>query len=764
MSRFASHYEHLQNELNDLILENSWLKETAETARCQPPNQHCPMDPLIAAGVPRLARAEVTAPLPYPAALKNVDLGVAWAEPRQPLVRVRCTDQEEGFSMERAFDELDVDAEEELHPCDAETSLIMSTRDQGPVRRWSSSSTGSHNLPLSRWEQIYERLIQMTSSALSVLHHGWRARDRRSIGSIMKSGAQDPSNSSDRSFTTGLKAIANARAQTMRTKGPVKFDRTESSAWLNLPAWSFWPTAMHPYSAKRVIWDVFVILFWAYDVVTLPVEVFQLPEHFVKFMDHFEFVVCVFWSLDVLVSFVTGYQTRDAHIVLTLWKVAATYLRSWFPFDVFLVATTWAAYLSAAALAQEGVVSLAIPSYIRVVGTNLRYLSLLRVFKVELRARELVGSIRSEVVYTLVGLVRVVLVIAVLNHYAACFWYLLGVRSESPATWVEEALKNSDSVVYAYATAFHWSMTHFTPASMEVVPTNVPERLFSCALIFIGLIVFSSFLSLIQRAALHLQAHYSRQFHDEMQVRRFFAEHGISRELAGRVRRFMHLNKSQDRKRIRQHEVMIFKVLPKSVLCDLAVEQFLPHLLVHPFFYMYHKWEARAVRRMCITGVEERRLLPEEELFPKGLVNRYIYVLQGALWYDIPNEVPMTVSPGEWACEEALWSGSSFLQAPIRAGNSACELLLLDPTELRELARMHIRSLAFVLEYAERFIKRFNLASQDEEYSNLLFNDADEIGHIVIDACGAAPNRMSPRVSLGLRQVVKTPGRSRACA
>ena len=39
--------------------------------------------------------------------------------------------------------------------------------------------------------------------------------------------------------------------------------------------------------------------------------------------------------------------------------------------------------------------------------------------------------------------------------------------------------EKQDDVVFLYTTSLHWSLTQFTPSSIDVVATNVPERVFS---------------------------------------------------------------------------------------------------------------------------------------------------------------------------------------------------------------------------------------------------------------------------------------------
>ncbi len=133
------------------------------------------------------------------------------------------------------------------------------------------------------------------------------------------------------------------------------------------------------------------------------------------------------------------------------------------------------------------------------------------------------------------------------NHLVACVWYAIG----NAATWqkglcfVASMLcdlrttpdrtggslnskwhlgaslhyvtpKDGKNIWYRYSTALHWSITQFTPASMEVTPQNEYERFFTvcsstegdkhvwlCAgrgIILSGMLIFSSFVSAITNA------------------------------------------------------------------------------------------------------------------------------------------------------------------------------------------------------------------------------------------------------------------------
>eukprot|EP00438_Fugacium_kawagutii_P026712 Skav219970 [mRNA] locus=scaffold2879:389420:443892:+ [translate_table: standard] len=61
------------------------------------------------------------------------------------------------------------------------------------------------------------------------------------------------------------------------------------------------------------------------------------------------------------------------------------------------------------------------------------------------------------------------------------------------------------SIEYRYATALHWSLTQFTPATVDVHPQNLVERTFAILVLIFGLVLFSSFVSSITASMTQLR-------------------------------------------------------------------------------------------------------------------------------------------------------------------------------------------------------------------------------------------------------------------
>ncbi|CAE8632903.1 unnamed protein product, partial [Polarella glacialis] len=110
------------------------------------------------------------------------------------------------------------------------------------------------------------------------------------------------------------------------------------------------------------------------------------------------------------------------------------------------------------------------------------------------RLKDLIDSEYMFIVYTMA---KLVLFIFVINHIIACVWYMVGrmTMEQGEFSWIKDTGRApvfEQGLAWRYTTALHWSLTQFTPASMDVNARNVPERVMSILVLFFSLITFSS--------------------------------------------------------------------------------------------------------------------------------------------------------------------------------------------------------------------------------------------------------------------------------
>jgi len=267
---------------------------------------------------------------------------------------------------------------------------------------------------------------------------------------------------------------------------------------------------------------------------------------------------------------------------------------------------------------------------------------------------------------------------------------------------------------------------------------NVNERLFTCVVIVVAMVFFSSFVSSITHAMTSLRMIHSRKLEQEMFMAKYFSEFRISRELASRCRHFIKQHQKMAQKRMKGTDIPGCNSLPKFIIEDLRCEALIPFLRAHPFFDFYAVICPVGMRQICCLATDEVSMLPLEQMFWGGQpVNRMLFVRVGSVFYKDDNTDidTLQVKVGEWACEETLWSKVSLVSRPLTASTLGCELITILPSEFQMLARIHPWPLRFCVSYASVFIKSFNGASRDPDYRNLFFNDSLESSNMVMEAC-----------------------------
>eukprot|EP00443_Scrippsiella_acuminata_P071237 CAMPEP_0115397562 /NCGR_PEP_ID=MMETSP0271-20121206/13869_1 /TAXON_ID=71861 /ORGANISM="Scrippsiella trochoidea, Strain CCMP3099" /LENGTH=406 /DNA_ID=CAMNT_0002821315 /DNA_START=16 /DNA_END=1233 /DNA_ORIENTATION=+ len=347
---------------------------------------------------------------------------------------------------------------------------------------------------------------------------------------------------------------------------------------------------------------------------------------------------------------------------------------------------------------------------------GMRAFRLLRLMKFRVIMNDFTGRVTSEEWRTAIYIAKLILIIVFVNHFVGCGFYGLHYLAEEEPdgslgwSWVKKNFEPEEGTVYRYWTSLHWSLTQFTPASMEVNPVNGLERFYVVCVLLFALVTFSSFVSSITTAMTHLRTYNSRKLAEELRLRRYLAEHEISSELTGRVTHFIH-ERNQQRNlqgRTREEEVELFKLLPESLKHALRREAFMPILTVHPFFACINQMDTEVVTSLCKKSVTERFMVTRDELFGHGKeVTHMVFVTNGTLaYYYVINGAILNdkIRAGHWAAELVLWSKHpEHCNAFVAETN--CDVCLLHAAEFRDSVLKHRNVLAGIVKYAAAFVQ-----------------------------------------------------------
>jgi len=232
---------------------------------------------------------------------------------------------------------------------------------------------------------------------------------------------------------------------------------------------------------------------------------------------------------------------------------------------------------------------------------------------------------------------------------------------------------------YFYSTALHWSLTQFTPGSMEVVPRNSAERSFTILTLYLGLVMFSSMVSSITSAMNELRGRHFHRSNQRNIVNRYLRERRVSFWTGSRILVFLrnHGYGSQERA-LHEADVSALARLPEGLLKDLHYETYKPILVHHPLFKQMSQFDESCFTMICHMATEQKRLEPGEVLFRLGeAASKMFHVVSGELNYYLGmHRAGILVQSPSMACEAVLWM--SWEHCGRMVANSFCDLVAVD--------------------------------------------------------------------------------------
>lgn len=423
-----------------------------------------------------------------------------------------------------------------------------------------------------------------------------------------------------------------------------------------------------------IVWDMLTLFAMLHDVILIPLAAFDLPN--LTVLDVLGVVTTIVWATDLVLSFFRGVADTDAGIIeMRPSRIAKIYLKSWFCLD-FSVVVVDVLLLFMAESSWVGVILLA---------RMLRILRLTRLFKIlkiserltvfEGRFAEVMAS--SEKRAAGFSILKLLLILVVINHFVCCGWYGIGSLAEGKEHWISRHGLNDAGLSYQYSTAFHWAVTQFTPASMEVTPTNYIERAYNVFVIFGGLLMFSTVISSMTQAQLHIRQISAAEKQQRLQVQRYMASNLVSIALSGKIFVFLKRHRKGNKKRLHEREVEAFNALPESMLMSLRVEVYYPTLSWHGLFVYLNQADSHTMSMICHNACLEIAVLHGEDVFlPSTRCTSTYFVTDGKLAYYLGYEAfyEDLVRRGQWVSELGLWA--DWEHCGRLSGESRCSYLL----------------------------------------------------------------------------------------
>ncbi|CAE8593573.1 unnamed protein product [Polarella glacialis] len=322
-----------------------------------------------------------------------------------------------------------------------------------------------------------------------------------------------------------------------------------------------------------------------------------------------DWMCMVFWTLNIFAMLTEG----DFACVMTPASILVHYLRTWAIVDLILVVPDW---IYTVAIQSDAGSS----SNVLRIARLFRTLRFLRLLKLKWIIDAINDLLDSEVTAIFVNVVKMVLLLLAINHLIACIWYSIALLSGEAGqpNWLHHHGFDRATWSYKYLVAFHWSLTRFAPASMQVQPQNEWERTFAIFIVVFALVGFSCFVGSITASLLQLRSMSAEADGKIWQLRHFLRRSAVPIALSLRIQRFVqHADKKQGQQMPIQ-KVEVLSLLSGQLARELNCALNLPHMSLHPLFKFLNEVSSITMQWIAATAVERMIMARGDMLFLPG--------------------------------------------------------------------------------------------------------------------------------------------------
>ncbi|CAK9091218.1 Potassium voltage-gated channel subfamily H member 2 (Ether-a-go-go-related gene potassium channel 1) (ERG-1) (Eag-related protein 1) (Ether-a-go-go-related protein 1) (MERG) (Voltage-gated potassium channel subunit Kv11.1), partial [Durusdinium trenchii] len=376
---------------------------------------------------------------------------------------------------------------------------------------------------------------------------------------------------------------------------------------------------VHPSSRARIVWDFCAMFLLCYDLVIIPMQVFDMPDS--AFLHLLSMVCTVYWTLDIVVSLNTAVYIHGK-LVSDSRAIVRKYLKTWMALDVVLVVSDWLTAIVDAGAADPIGLARTLRS-----GRVVRMLRLARLLRF-IKMKRLVDDVRrrasTEVVIFCVNVFQFFLSTALLTHVLACVWYLLGKTEEEGWVHIEGLTGNDLGTVYLMS--MQWSLSRLHPISLrDNMKLKLPqERMFSLLASFGSLLFSSLFISYVTNTMAKLARLWKERSLKLAAVGEYAATHGVSTTLTVRLKKYV--EHEEERRRYKENLEVLNSALPPELLRILLSAARSHGLSHHTLFEQMERKFHHVYDDICYEAVSEMYLIAGDIVFEPEVMSSRMYV------------------------------------------------------------------------------------------------------------------------------------------
>lgn len=467
---------------------------------------------------------------------------------------------------------------------------------------------------------------------------------------------------------------------------------------------------MRPGAPARVAWDLLGAVLLFYDVILIPMSVFITKRS--SFETGMDWFTLMFWTCDMAASCLTGYIYQGV-TVLDPVLIMRNYLKTWFVIDLIIVGPDWGFTIyeiaSGVNVGSGGNSSKLLRS-LRV----LRMFRMLRLVKLKRVLVMIRDRIDSENLFILLSIIKMMTMMLLVNHFLASIWYGIGdlCRSFDLANWIDEHNFSHKPLGDRYAVAYHWSLTQFSPASMDVQPHNVWERIYAITVLVCGLVLFSSFVSSVTAHITQVRNREGDKSKQFWLLRRYLRQHGIQAQLSFRILRYIEYACSEQQNSVPESSIWVLSLLSQQLRNELNYSVSFTSLRVHPFFETTNTVSRVTMMRLSDSAMSLQSLACNDLIVSPGTIVDCMYmVVSGHLLYlhseeaflSEDEEISSQVKMHDWFCEPVLWT-EWFALGEVSADTES-RVVAINKQIFGTLVRQEYTAWKLASHYARQFVR-----------------------------------------------------------
>ncbi|CAJ1452607.1 unnamed protein product [Effrenium voratum] len=262
--------------------------------------------------------------------------------------------------------------------------------------------------------------------------------------------------------------------------------------------------------------------------------------------------------------------------------------------------------------------------------------------------------------FMLMKVVAGIFMMLLINHIIACSWYGIGTWEFEGKSWLQKLEIDKANFADSYACAMHWALTQFTPATNNIAPDNVLERIFALVIILLAIGVFSSFLASISSTMNSLRSARMEQSQKRAKLLQFFTERGLSVSLYGQIQQALQ-REGHFEVRLKEPDVALIQKIPDRLKMQLHEEMFLSSL------HCLKIWPSDAPQHeyffstLCHNAMQEHSVTPGQDAFMQGTECKHVYIIEAGCMGYIPPMFHFTseaipIHPQKAMCMPCLWA------------------------------------------------------------------------------------------------------------